>query len=172
MCLAMDIVHYSPVLAAEKGEEPTGRNLVNVFFRFIDGKVCNYVNCPISLCCGRRNSALSFLLEYSLTLSNWTPLWFCYIQHTKHARQTLSLLIDPWNDDVLFVKKKLLEKTETTPYYQPKDLFMVCNGKPLSEDDVNKIVTTARMSSAALVVMVVLVVFVVVTTTSVRVPQY
>ena len=51
-------------------------------------------------------------------------------------RQTLCLLIDPWNDDMLTVKKKLLAKSETAPFYQPNDLFMVCNGKPLFEDDV------------------------------------
>jgi hypothetical protein len=38
---------------------------------------------------------------------------------------------------VLAVKKQLLEKSETKPYYQPQDLFMVCNGKPLDEYIVN-----------------------------------
>ena len=76
--------------------------------------------------------------EFSLTtlVSCWMTLRLFYLQH-KQTLQTLCLLIDPWNDDVLAVKKKLLEKSETTSYFQPKDLFMVCNGKPLSEDNVN-----------------------------------
>lgn len=63
-------------------------------------------------------------------------LWlFSFPTQTHFVRQTLCLLIDPWNDDMLSVKTKLLAKSETTPYYQPKDLFMVYNGKPIFEDD-------------------------------------
>lgn len=36
----MAILHSSPVLSEQVAEVDS--NLVNVFFRFIDGKVCNY----------------------------------------------------------------------------------------------------------------------------------
>jgi hypothetical protein len=55
----MAILQSSPVLS-EQVAEP-GCDLVNVFFRFIDGKVCSYANGELyTVNC----SSMSMLLEY------------------------------------------------------------------------------------------------------------